>query len=169
VVSESDQTVSIFDGNNKCMSDLSRRDFIRQSTVLGACACCFGTLTLIESCSTSGKTSSTTVLDEKSIVETPGKITIAKSAFGGQKYVKVTSGKFAQPIFVNTNADGTYTAVLMLCTHKGCDLKASDGKLICPCHGSQFDTAGHVLNGPAKTDLQTFQVSADEQHVILTY
>lgn len=147
------------------MSEFSRRDFIRQASLLSAGACCFGATTLIESCSTSGNISAS----EKPIVETPGKITILKSAFNGQSYIKVTSGKFLQPIFVNTNEDGTYTAVLMLCTHKGCDLNAGDGKFICPCHDSEFDLSGHVLKGPAKKDLQTFLVSSDEKHVIVTY
>ena len=153
------------------MSDLSRRDFIKQTSLLSACACCFGAITLIESCSTTGKTksSSTSNLNEKPIVEKPGEITITKAAFGGQPYIKVNSGKFQEPIFVNTNPDGTYSAVLMHCTHKGCTVNATQGKFVCPCHGSEFDLAGHVLKGPAKSDLQTFQVSTDENHVILSY
>jgi cytochrome b6-f complex iron-sulfur subunit len=28
---------------------------------------------------------------------------------------------------------------------------------VCPCHGSEFDTSGHVLVGPASTPLRQFQ------------
>lgn len=147
------------------MTELSRRTFIRQASVLGACACCLGALSMMESCSTSASVAGT----EKSIVETPGQVSILKSAFAGQSYLKVNTSKFKDPIFINTNPDGTYTAVLMNCTHKGCGLSASQGKFVCPCHGSEFDLSGHVLTGPAKTDLQSFQVSADDLHIIVKY
>ena len=148
------------------MTALSRRTFIRQTSVLGACACCFGALSTLESCSTSANVGSST---EKAMVETPGQVTILKSSMAGQSYLKLNTGTFKDPIFLNTNEDGTYTAVLMNCTHKGCGLGASQGKLVCGCHGSEFDLAGNVLKGPAKTNLQTFQVSADELHIIIKY
>ena len=147
------------------MSELSRRDFIKQASALSACACCFGAATLLESCSASSGATSTAA--DKSIVETPGQISIAKTAFANQSYLKFNSGKFKEAIFVNTNTDGTYTAVLLHCTHKGCEVRPSDGKLACPCHGSQFDLDGHVIKGPAKSDLQTFPVTTDDQHVLI--
>jgi cytochrome b6-f complex iron-sulfur subunit len=149
------------------MTELSRRTFIRQASTLGACACCLGTVSLLESCSAPAGAAATA--NEKAIIETPGQISILKSAVAGQSYLKLNSSKFKDPIFLNTNADGTYTAVLMNCTHKGCGLSASQGKLVCGCHGSEFDLAGQVLKGPAKTSLQTFQVTADDQHIIVRY
>jgi Rieske Fe-S protein len=147
------------------MSEISRRDFIKQTSILSACACCFGAVTLLDSCSTPGNISTT----EKAIIETPTQITVLKTAFNNQSYIKLSTGKFNDPIFLNTNADGTYTAVLMNCSHKHCSLGASQGKFVCPCHGSEFDLEGHVLKGPAKTDLQTFQVTSDDLHVIVHY
>jgi cytochrome b6-f complex iron-sulfur subunit len=37
------------------------------------------------------------------------------------------------------------------CTHAGCRIsRESEGKLVCPCHGSEFDPLnGKVLRGPA--------------------
>lgn len=147
------------------MTELSRRTFIKQASALGACACCLGTMSLLESCSAPAGAAAT----EKSIIETPGQISVLKSSVAGQSYLKLNTSKFKDPIFVNTNPDGTYTAVLMNCTHKGCGLGASQGKLICGCHGSEFDLAGRVLKGPAKTDLQKFEVTADELHIIVRY
>lgn len=147
------------------MAELSRRNFIRQATVLGACSCCLGALSVIESCTTTSGIAAT----EKAIVETPGQISILKSAVAGQSYLKLSSSKFKEPIFLNTNADGSYTAVLMRCTHKGCGLGAQQGVFVCPCHGSEFDLDGHVLKGPAKTDLQSFEVAADDTHIIVKY
>jgi cytochrome b6-f complex iron-sulfur subunit len=42
-------------------------------------------------------------------------------------------------------------AVNPKCTHQGCDVKwvAGENKYACPCHDSNFDADGAVLNGPA--------------------
>lgn len=42
------------------------------------------------------------------------------------------------------------------CPHLGCALKwnAAEHSWDCPCHGSRFDTEGHVLNNPANGDLK---------------
>jgi Rieske Fe-S protein len=40
------------------------------------------------------------------------------------------------------------------CTHLGCRINSIDGdKLICPCHGSVFDSNGEVINDPAGKSL----------------
>ncbi|MBK9731401.1 MAG: Rieske (2Fe-2S) protein [Chitinophagaceae bacterium] len=147
------------------MTENSRRNFIKQASMLGAGACCLGTISIIESCTTSLEA----IGSEKAVVETPGQITLLKSSIAGQSYTKLSSSKFRDPIFLNINADGTYSAVLMNCTHKGCSLAASQGKFVCPCHGSEFDLTGHVLTGPAKNDLQSFQVTSDDLHIIVKY
>jgi|GEM_PF-656841 len=41
------------------------------------------------------------------------------------------------------------------CTHLGCRInKLEDGRLTCPCHGSQFAEDGSVLRGPANKSLK---------------
>lgn len=52
--------------------------------------------------------------------------------------------------------DGTYDAVSARCTQMGCIVAFNTAERTwdCPCHGSRFDTAGHVLEGPAEADLQ---------------
>lgn len=42
------------------------------------------------------------------------------------------------------------------CTHLGCIPTGESGEFdgwFCPCHGSQFDTAGRIRKGPAPTNL----------------
>ena len=50
-------------------------------------------------------------------------------------------------------------AVNPKCTHQGCDVKwaAGEKKYACPCHGSNFDVDGAVLNGPATKPLTAYQ------------
>jgi cytochrome b6-f complex iron-sulfur subunit len=56
-------------------------------------------------------------------------------------------------------------ALYKVCTHLGCiyDWKASEGKFICPCHGSQFMQMGKRLTGPAPRDLDRFVIRAYDQ------
>ena len=50
------------------------------------------------------------------------------------------------------------------CTHLGCKInQATNGKLVCPCHGSEYDLNGQVLKGPAYKSLHIMQaIIADD-------
>jgi ubiquinol-cytochrome c reductase iron-sulfur subunit len=46
--------------------------------------------------------------------------------------------------------------MIATCTHLGCIPVGESGEFggwLCPCHGSQFDTAGRIRKGPAPTNL----------------
>lgn len=61
------------------------------------------------------------------------------------------------------NADGSVSALSILCTHICCQLQydPSSKDLYCGCHGSIFDQSGNVLRGPAATPLPKVEVSID--------
>lgn len=49
------------------------------------------------------------------------------------------------------------------CTHLGCIInKVENGKLICPCHGSEFDLDGDVVKGPAYKPLPSYPFEEDK-------
>lgn len=59
------------------------------------------------------------------------------------------------------------SAVSMVCTHQTCILrKGSNGGFSCPCHGSQFDASGAVLNGPAVKALPWYKLSLSKTNVL---
>jgi len=49
------------------------------------------------------------------------------------------------------------------CTHLGCIInKEENGKLICPCHGSEFDLEGNAVKGPAYKPLPSYPFEEDK-------
>lgn len=65
------------------------------------------------------------------------------------------------PVVIGRDAGGLY-AMTVTCTHEGCEVSpAGTGPgaiLNCPCHGSQFDRNGSVIQGPAQSPLTHFAV-----------
>ena len=60
-------------------------------------------------------------------------------------------------------------ALKSLCTHQGCTVKwkADDDNLACPCHGSTFGKDGSIIEGPASTPLDVYQVKEEEGVVLV--
>ena len=49
-----------------------------------------------------------------------------------------------------------WLVLIGICTHLGCIPLAHQGKydgFFCPCHGSQYDTSGRIVEGPAPANL----------------
>ncbi|WP_432156575.1 MULTISPECIES: Rieske 2Fe-2S domain-containing protein [unclassified Streptomyces] len=71
-------------------------------------------------------------------------------------------------VVVSRAGDGALSAYSSVCTHAGCAINKLDGeKLICPCHGSEFDAAtGEVLRGPASVGLPKLSVKAENGKLI---
>ncbi len=51
-----------------------------------------------------------------------------------------------------------FSAISLVCTHLGCTVNQAENGFACPCHGSQFDSQGNVLHGPANKKLQSLRV-----------
>ena len=64
-------------------------------------------------------------------------------------------------IAVYRDAQGEVHERSAKCTHLGCIVhwNPADNTWDCPCHGSRFDALGHVVSGPAVTDLAPVEVS----------
>ncbi len=66
-------------------------------------------------------------------------------------------------IIIYRSAVGKFEAHSMQCTHQGCEIgsPSSTGTMSCPCHGSQFDVHGNVLQGPASSSLMSYATVFD--------
>jgi len=74
-------------------------------------------------------------------------------AVGGAALVRSTVGDF----LVARTAQDSFTALTAICTHEACTITGfRSPTYVCPCHGSQYNTAGQVLSGPATRSLRTF-------------
>lgn len=102
------------------------------------------------------------------------KIAVPKSEF---QYLKKSELRTRSHVFVRLSNSGFpiclyktgsgYTACLMECTHRGCEVEVHGSRYVCPCHGSEFSPDGAVLEGPAERPLKTFKITEDETHIYI--
>jgi thiosulfate dehydrogenase (quinone) large subunit len=87
----------------------------------------------------------------------------------GQSLVSASAGPDGAPIIVLRQSADRYIALSMQCTHEGCPINPPvHGIMTCPCHGSQFDLAGHVQRGPAQFPLGHYDVAYHSRTRTLT-
>jgi cytochrome b6-f complex iron-sulfur subunit len=60
-------------------------------------------------------------------------------------------------------------ALQPVCTHLGCTVpwNAEQNRFVCPCHDSQYDAEGRVLQGPARRSLPIVTVIARQNQIRL--
>ena len=57
------------------------------------------------------------------------------------------------PTAVTRTGANTYTALDLRCTHQGVPVNLGGPGWVCPAHGSQFESNGDVVRGPAAANL----------------
>ncbi len=131
---------------------MERRNFIKN------CASAIGVTILLQSCKSA-------FYIPNSIDKT--KIVIKKTDFSENKFVLVKNEALQGPIYLAKLNENDYSAVLMICTHKSCELNTAGNYLVCPCHGSEFSNTGKVLNPPAEKDLEKYIVTTDASFIYI--
>jgi len=73
-------------------------------------------------------------------------------------------------IMVIRSSDTEVIALSAICTHAGCstDYNASQQRIECPCHGSQFSTDGKVIHGPANRPLHVYTATLANNIITIT-
>ncbi|WP_316835957.1 Rieske (2Fe-2S) protein [Pedobacter nutrimenti] len=127
----------------------SRRDFIKTGCI--ACMGLTGMASLLEACSAPLQVVKLTNPSGSNL------LTVPLSKFTDPiKMVLVRSAAVDDDILLVKNGE-SYRALLMMCTHEGVALTATDSKIYCNAHGSQFDFAGNVTKEPALKPLKQFK------------
>jgi cytochrome b6-f complex iron-sulfur subunit len=141
----------------------TRRQFCRQCSA-GLAA--LGGVTILQACGGGGGPTSANVggFGAASLPSVNGsvagggiQVTIdANSPLASTGSVAFVQSSAGSVLVARTGAD-SFSAVTATCTHQGCLITGHNGSTyVCPCHGSQFDTSGRVLSGPAQRSLQQF-------------
>jgi Rieske Fe-S protein len=137
----------------------TRRKFIKDAC--GFCLTGAGLLLLageLESCKTPAASTSAT----------PSKVSFPKSSFGAGNSFVLDNKQLPNKVLVVKSPDGGYKAVSLKCTHLGIGLKEDGaGGLKCPAHGSKFDLTGKVTHGPAKNNLQVWNVIEEGDNLVI--
>ena len=100
------------------------------------------------------------------------KLTLQHIATSGAEEASVPLNKnkevqfFDKYIIVNTDKTTVFSSH---CSHLGCKIdKMESGKLVCPCHGSEYDLQGQVIKGPAYKNLTMLDSSVSEDGKSIT-
>ena len=88
---------------------------------------------------------------------------------GDRSLVQGLKGDPTYLIVEGTDAITDY-GINAICTHLGCVVPWNNGenKFKCPCHGSQYDSTGKVVRGPAPLSLALAHVSVEDDQVLVS-
>lgn len=144
---------------------MDRKEFIKTCGI----ACLGGSAlsVFLQSCASVNYFAQSSLADNKIILPKSEFVKTQDGKTSQRKYVLVKTEKFGFPICVYVTGEEQYTALLMECTHKGCELQPHGDFLTCPCHGSEFNNKGVVQNPPAEENLRTFKTSTDHENIYI--
>ena len=99
--------------------------------------------------------------------ESGGRLLVPTSALAeaGGVFVAVPGGD--RPVYLHRTRGGVFVALLARCTHRGCQPEPVADRLVCPCHGSEYDLDGNVLQGPAERPLTRYDASVEGDHAVI--
>lgn len=83
----------------------------------------------------------------------------ALTASNGHQVLGLSDGSRRADVVI-INLGGSYRAFSSICTHEGCTVSGFTGqRMVCPCHGSEFNTSGSPVVGPATAALREYAVT----------
>jgi Rieske Fe-S protein len=137
---------------------MDRRDFVKQSCIaciMAGAGMAFGSLS---SCAT--------IPVYKTVVDA-NKITVPASLFTQNNFQVIQPSGLLYNIGLRKEADGSYTALLLRCTHADNQLIATGNGYKCNLHGSTFDREGRVTQGPAERPLKKYSTEVISDQIII--
>lgn len=145
---------------------MNRRNFI--GTTCLACTG-IGISWILQACTSHRYITDYTIHEKKLTVKKSSFTVIKKEKAIQQKYILLKPEQVQFPIVVYKLNENEYKAVLLRCTHQGCELAAYETMMVCPCHGAEFNTKGEVTQGPAEINLTTFVTTQDTENIYIQF
>lgn len=139
---------------------MDRRNFLKstcKACLLSAAA--FSMADLLDACGTTMKGFKTMVNNNQ--------VAVPLTLFATSDLQIISPRNYDYEIAVRKNADSTYTALLMRCTHQANQLIPTGNGFVCSLHGSQFDKNGEVKKGPAEKHLQHLATTINDTNLII--
>ena len=143
----------------------TRRQFCRHTCTAAGIAALGGAAAMLQACGGSSPTSSGGGSNASALPRITGAVSGAAilvtidaasplASAGSAAFVSSQAGN----VLVARGTGDAFSAVTATCTHESCLITGFSGQsYVCPCHGSQFDAAGRVVNGPATRALRQYQ------------
>ena len=148
--------------NNSC----NRREFVKDTlTRIGTVA--FGSFMLVNQSGCSSPTepnnSDETITVDLSLSENSALLVVGGALALGSNVID------SKGILLYRQSDTNVLAFSRNCTHNSCTIDSfQNGTSTCPCHGSQFNTSGNVVVGPAVNPLTQYSVAIADNIVTIT-
>ncbi len=139
---------------------MNRRNFLRNSCQF----CLAGTAALalaeLSACSPAGyKAIRADIVDNQ--------VQVPLSSFDHAPFQVISPRKYSYEIAVHKNADQSYSALLMRCTHMDNQLTVTGNGFYCNLHGSTFDQQGNIKKGPAERKLKELKTAISQSNLVI--
>ena len=148
--------------NNSC----NRREFVK-NTLTGIGTVAFGSFMLVNQSGCSSPTepnnSDETITVDLSLSENSALLVVGGALALGSNVID------SKGILLYRQSDTNVLAFSRNCTHNSCTIDSfQNGTSTCPCHGSQFNTSGNVVVGPAVNPLTQYSAAIADNIVTIT-
>ena len=148
--------------NNSC----NRREFVKD-TLTGIGTVAFGSFMLVNQSGCSSPTepnnSDETITVDLSLSENSALLVVGGALALGSNVID------SKGILLYRQSDTNVLAFSRNCTHSSCTIDSfQNGTSTCPCHGSQFNTSGNVVVGPAVNPLTQYSAAIADNIVTIT-
>ena len=143
----------------------------RRKFITSACLACAGTgaAWLLTACNTQKYITDYTLASNKLTVKKSMFTIIKKEKTLQRKFILLKPENLQFPIALYRINENEYKALLLLCTHQGCELTPYEAMMVCACHGAEFNTKGEVTQGPAEISLKSFPTTHDNENIYIQF
>ena len=123
--------------------------------------------TAVASCGSSGTPPAGSAAAGSAAAGTGGSGTPAAGPLTKTADVPIGSGVIVADTVITQPTAGVFKGFSPVCPHRGCNVNAvTDGKIICPCHDSEFNLDGSVARGPAKAPLEAKPITVRGDSIV---